>query len=167
METTCYSLKSVLLNLLSCHLNPPSVAFASANHWEGPSASPHHPALWCSGEPGPTSDEQWFNKLACPLPDWLSLCETTLYFLQFISRPSACDNTSVSSEKREFCAFNSGDEGRMMHRHFKARWSSGENKTQWRRKKFTAGWLCQTTQWGFKTTLVTKYSKSDLAIGIC
>lgn len=145
--------------LLSCR--------SSVRDWECPSASLRHPALWCSGEPRPTSDEQWFNKLACPPPDWLSLCETTLYFLQFISRPSACDNMSVSSQKREFCAFYSGDEGRTGHRHFKAGGSSGKNKTQWRRKKFTAGWQCQATQWGFKTSLVTKYGKSGLAIGIC
>lgn len=65
----------------------------------------HHPALWCAGERGPTSDEQWFNKLPFPPADRLSLCETMLYFLQFISRPSVCDNMPVSSEKGEFCVF--------------------------------------------------------------
>lgn len=74
------------------------------------------PALWCAGETCPTSDEQWFNKLPFPPADWLSLCETMLYFLQFISRPSVCDNMPVSSEKRELYAFffffSSEDEGR-------------------------------------------------------
>lgn len=78
---------------------------ASANECEGPSASPHHPALWCASERGPTSDEEWFNKLPFPPADWLSLCETMLYFLQFISWSSACDNMPVYSEKGEFCAF--------------------------------------------------------------